>query len=186
MSRIGKKPITIPEKVEAQIIDDTFVIKGPKGELKQKVHPHVKINLQDRIINLTVSNPEEKEDKALWGLFGSLIKNMIIGVTQGFEKKLEINGIGFKAAVTGDKLQLSLGFSHPIDFKLPAGIKAAVEKNIITISGLDKQLVGEIAAEIKHFKKPDPYKIKGIKYLDEVIKKKAGKAAKAAGAAAAK
>jgi len=182
MSRIGKKPINIPEKVEVKIDGEFIIIKGPKGELRQKIHPHVKITMEDKNILIKVRNPELKEDKALWGLFGSLIKNMIMGVTQGFEKKLEINGIGFKAALSGNKLQLNLGFSHPIDFNLPNGISALVDKNVITIGGPDKQLVGETAARIRALKKVEPYKGKGIKYLDEIIRKKAGKAAKAAGA----
>lgn len=183
MSRIGKKPINIPEKVEAKIDGEFIIIKGPKGELKQKIHSHVKIAIEDRNILINVINPEIKEDKALWGLYGSLVKNMVIGIRDGFEKKLEINGIGFKAAVSGSKLQLNLGFSHPIDFPLPSSIVATVDKNIITIAGPDKQIVGEISARIRALKKPEPYKGKGIKYLDEIIRRKAGKAAKAAGAA---
>jgi large subunit ribosomal protein L6 len=131
---------------------------------------------------VTVLEPEVKADRALWGLYGSWIKNMVLGVTVGCEKKLEINGIGFKAQVNGDKLVLSLGFSHPVEFLLPKGIAANVDKNIVSISGIDKQLVGETAARLRALKPPEPYKGKGIKYIDEIIIKKAGKAAKAAGA----
>jgi large subunit ribosomal protein L6 len=186
MSRIGKKPIVIPEKVEAKIDGDSIIIKGPKGELKQKIHPNVNIAIEDKHIIIKVENPEIKDENALWGLFGSLVRNMIIGVTEGFEKRLEINGIGFKALVSGSKLQLNLGFSHAIDFLLPAGITAAVDKNIVVITGIDKQLVGETAARIRTLKKPEPYKGTGIRFVGEIVRLKAGKAAKAAGAAGSK
>lgn len=184
MSRIGKKPILIPSGVEVKIDQDFIFVKGSKGELKIKTHPHVNIIYSDNEINITVKDPEIKDDKALWGLYGSLIKNMILGVTKGFEKKLEINGVGYKVQASGDKLILHLGFSHPIDFLIPKTISAAVDKNTILISGPDKQLVGQTAASIRALKPPEPYKGKGIKYSDEIIKRKAGKAAKAAGAGA--
>ncbi len=177
MSRIGKKPIVIPVGVEVKLEPGQIIIKGKKGELKQEVHPFVKIEVKDKEILLNVKNPEDKKQKAIWGLFGSLIKNMIIGVTEGYEKKLEIVGVGFKVNLQGDKLVLNVGYSHPIEFKLPQGISAVVDKNIISISGIDKQLVGEVAARIRRIKKPEPYKGKGIKYVDEIIKKKVGKAA---------
>lgn len=184
MSRIGKKPISIPKGVEVKIDKSLIAIKGPKGELGFKIHPHITLALADNQVTVTVLDPEVKEDRALWGLYGSWIKNMILGVTAGFEKKLEINGIGFRAQVSGDKLVLNLGFSHPVEFVLPKGIAAKVEKNIVSVSGIDKQLVGETAARLRALKPPEPYKGKGIKYIDEVIIKKAGKAAKAAGAGA--
>lgn len=177
MSRIGKKPINIPDNVEVKIEPDYVRVKGPKGELSQKIHPKIKVEKQDKELVLTVSNPEEKADKSLWGLFNRLINNMVIGVTQGFEKKLEAVGVGFKVSLQGQKLILNLGFSHPVEFTLPKGINASVEKNTITISGIDKQQVGEIAAQIRRIKKPEPYKGKGIRYVDEVIKKKVGKTA---------
>ncbi|MBU1146327.1 50S ribosomal protein L6 [Patescibacteria group bacterium] len=182
MSRIGKKLIAIPKGVEIKI-DQSFVsVKGPKGEMKETIHPRVTIILENNEVKITVKDPELKSDKALWGLYGSIIKNMIIGVTVGFEKKLEINGVGYKAAIAGDKINLSLGFSHPVEFSLPKGIAAGIDKNVISVSGIDKQLVGEVAAELRALKPPEPYKGKGIKYIDEIIVKKAGKAAKAAGA----
>jgi len=177
MSRIGKKPIKILEGVEAKVDKDEIVIKGPKGELRQRIHPFVKVEIKDQNINLNVKNPADKKQKALWGLFGSLIKNMIIGVTEGYEKKLEVIGVGFKVNLQGDKLILNVGYSHPVEFKLPQGISATADKNIITISGIDKQKVGEVSAQIRRIRKPEPYKGKGIKYVEEIIRKKAGKTA---------
>jgi len=185
MSRIGKKPILIPKGVEVKIDKSSVMVKGPKGELSLKIHPHVTVTVSADQVMVTVLKPEIKDNNALWGLYGSLIKNMVIGVTSGFEKKLEINGVGFRAQVSGDKMTLNLGFSHPVEFILPKGIKAEIEKNVISLSGVDKQLVGEMAAQIRALKLPEPYKGKGIKYVDEIIRKKAGKAAKAAGAGAA-
>lgn len=180
MSRIGKKPIPIPPGVEVKVDGNSIKVKGTKGELIQEIHPLVKIGVVDNLVKIEVSNPKIKKQKALWGLFGSLVKNMIEGVTKGFEKKLEIIGIGFKAAVSGNKLTLNLGFTHQIEFDIPKGIIIIVEKNILTISGFDKQLVGETAARIRALKKPEPYKGKGIKYIDEVVRRKAGKAIKGA------
>lgn len=180
MSRIGKKPILIPEGVEAEIKDNLLTVKGPKGELSQKIHPHVNIEKEGNQILITVENPKLKEDKALWGLYGSLVRNMIIGVTKNFEKKLEISGVGYKASVEGNKLILNVGFSHPVEFELPKNISVAIEKNVIAITGPDKQLVGQTAARLRAIRPPEPYKGTGIKYVDEVIRRKAGKAAKAA------
>ncbi len=185
MSRIGKKIISVPKGVEVKIDQGFVLVKGPKGELKEAVHPRVSIVLENNEVKITVKDSELKSDKALWGLYGSMIKNMIAGVTVGFLKKLEINGVGYKAAVAGDKINLSLGFSHPVDFSLPEGITAAIDKNVISVSGINKRLVGETAARLRALKPPEPYKGKGIKYIDEVIVKKAGKAAKSAGAGAA-
>ncbi len=177
MSRLGKKPIPLPDGIQAKIENDFIIVKGPKGELKQKLHEKVKVEINDSEIKVLVEKPEVKKQKALWGLFRSLINNMVIGVNEGFEKKLEINGIGYKASISGQKLTLHVGYSHPVDYMLPKGIKGQVEGNIITISGIDKQLVGEIAAQIRKIRKPEPYKGKGIKYVDEVIRRKVGKAA---------
>ncbi len=184
MSRIGKKPIMIPKGVEVKIDQNLITAKGPKGEVSEKIHPHVTVTSDNGEIKVTVKNPEAKEDKALWGLYGSLIKNMVAGVTKGFEKKLEINGVGFRAQVSGEKILLSLGFSHQVEFDIPKGITAKIDKNIISVEGINKQLVGETAARLRSLKPPEPYKGKGIKYVDETIRKKAGKAAKAAGAGA--
>ncbi len=177
MSRLGKKPIPLLDGTQAKIENDFIIVKGPKGELKQKLHEKVKIEISDSEIKVSVEKPEVKKQKALWGLFRSLINNMVIGVNEGFEKKLEINGVGYKASISGQKLTLHVGYSHPVDYMLPEGIKGQVEGNIITISGIDKQLVGEIAAQIRKIRKPEPYKGKGIKYVDEVIRRKVGKAA---------
>ncbi|MFH1366881.1 MAG: 50S ribosomal protein L6 [Patescibacteria group bacterium] len=181
MSRIGKLPVKIPSDVKASLEGDMIKIKGPKGELTQEIHPQVKIDIKEGEILVTVKNPDDKSDRSLWGLFRVLINNMVIGVVKGFEKKLEINGIGFKAAVSGQKLNLNVGFSHPVEFPLPDGIAVKVEKSVMTVTGIDKQKVGEVAAEIRAIKPPEPYKGKGIKYLDEVVRRKAGKAAKTAG-----
>ncbi|MEK9129996.1 MAG: 50S ribosomal protein L6 [Patescibacteria group bacterium] len=181
MSRIGKQPINIPENVDIKIENQNIIIKGSKGELIQKIHPNVKIEQKDNELLVNVQKPTNKKQRALWGLFQRLISNMIEGVVKGFEKKLEINGLGYKAEVSGDKLILNVGFSHQVNFNIPKNIEIKVEKNIIIISGFDKQLIGETAAQIRKIKKPEPYKGKGIKYIDEVIKRKAGKAAKAAG-----
>ncbi|MBI4653112.1 50S ribosomal protein L6 [Candidatus Kuenenbacteria bacterium] len=181
MSRVGKQPINIPEGVNVKIENQNIIIKGIKGELNQKIHPSVKIEQKDKELFVSVQKPKDKKQRALWGLFQRLISNMIEGVTKEFEKKLEINGLGYKAEVSGDKLILNVGFSHQVNFNIPKSINIKIEKNIITISGIDKQLVGETAAKIRKIKKPEPYKGKGIKYLDEVIKRKAGKAAKATG-----
>ncbi len=180
MSRVGKKVINIPAKVEVQISTGLVVAKGPKGELQQVLHPWITVTAQDKQLFVAVEHPDTKEAKALWGTSRQLINNIIVGVSEGFEKKLEINGVGFKAQCSGQKLTLNVGYSHVVDFVAPAGITLAVEKNIITISGIDKQLVGETAAQIRKVKKPEPYKGKGIKYLEEVIKRKAGKQGKAA------
>lgn len=183
MSRIGKKPILIPKNATVTIADDAIVVKGPKGELKIVLHPHVRAVAQEGEVIISVKNPEDKGDRSLWGLFRALVANQIEGAVNGFEKKLEMQGVGFKANVQGKNLVLEVGFSHPVNMELPAGIEAAVEKNIITIKGADKQAVGEFAASVRAQKKPEPYQGKGIRYVGEVVRKKAGKAAKAAGAA---
>lgn len=179
MSRLGKKPISIPAGVEAKIDQNQIIVKGPKGETRQTIHPSVVINFENNALAISVKEPEKKEQKALWGTFVRLIKNMIDGVTKGFEKKLQLVGIGFRAQASGEKLILNIGFSHPVEYNIPKGIKASVEKDIITISGIDKQLVGEAAAQVRRLKKPEPYKGVGIRYIDEVVRRKAGK--KAAG-----
>ena len=182
MSRIGKQPINIPSDVEVKLADGVITVKGPKGQLSQKLHPHVSVEQKDNQLLVSVSNPTDKKDRSLWGLFGRLLANLIFGVTKGFSKKLEINGIGYKAALSGKELVLQLGYSHPVHFKIPATIEILVEKNIVTVSGPDKQLVGHTAAEIRSLRKPEPYKGKGIKYQTEVIRRKAGKAAAKAAA----
>lgn len=186
MSRIGKKPIKIPKDVTATLSGHNLVIKGPKGELALKLHPKVSIEIiedgEEKKLLVKVVSPDNVEDRALWGLFRALIENNMVGVTSGYRKQLEINGVGYRVAQTGNKLKLEVGFSHPVDFSVPEGVKLSVEKNIITIDGIDKQLVGEVAAQIRRIKPPEPYKGKGIKYSDEIIRRKAGKAMKGASA----
>ena len=179
MSRIGKQIITIPAGVTVTMDGQVVNVKGPKGQLSHTLHPRVKATMQDNTVSVTVMDETEKFDRSLWGLSQRLISNMVIGVTTGYEKKLELNGVGFKVALAGNGLALSLGFSHPVTFDIPTGISAQVEKNVITLSGTDKQLVGETAAQLRRLKQPEVYKGKGIKYMDEVIRRKAGKAAKA-------
>lgn len=177
MSRIGKLPIVIPAGTEVRLDNGWIVVKGAKGELKKMLHPAVKLGLGENEITVTVENEHDKKNKALWGLWRNLIQNLVIGVNQGYTKKLEINGVGYRANVQGKKVVLSVGFSHPVDFNLPEGISAQVDGNEITVSGNDKELVGETAARLRRIKPPEPYKGKGIKYSDEVIRRKAGKAA---------
>ncbi|PLX20606.1 50S ribosomal protein L6 [Candidatus Parcubacteria bacterium] len=177
MSRLGKLPIELPQGTQAKIEGDFILIKGAKGELKEKTNKAVNIDISEKEIVVSVKNPDVKKEKAFWGLYRSLINNMVVGVNEGFEKKLEINGVGYKAALQGKKLVLNVGFSHQVDFEIPEGITAQVEGNVISVSGIDKQLVGETAAQIRKVKKPEPYKGKGIKYIDEQIRRKVGKAA---------
>ena len=182
MSRIGKKSIPIPQAVAVSVENGIVKVKGPKGENRLELHPHVQVAQEEQDLEVRVSNPEEKFDRALWGLHRALLANMIKGVTEPFIKKLEMVGVGYRAAAQGNKLTLEAGFSHPVEIHIPEGITCTVEKNIISISGIDKQQVGEVAAKIRAVRKPEPYKGKGIKYEGEVIRRKAGKAAKAAGA----
>ncbi|MFA6322415.1 MAG: 50S ribosomal protein L6 [Candidatus Buchananbacteria bacterium] len=177
MSRIGKQPINIPANVDVKMADGFIIVKGPKGELRQALHSDVMINREGDIITVTVKEPEDKKQRSLWGLYRRLISNMVIGTTEGFSKQLEINGVGYKAVLAGKNLNLALGFSHPVEFPIPQGIEIKVEKNVVTISGFDKELVGQTAAEIRSLKKPEPYKGKGIKYSDETIIRKEGKSA---------
>lgn len=180
MSRIGKLPITLKTGVTAEMHGDNEIrVKGPKGELSIKIHPRIKIQISDgKIVATRVSN--SKGDKSLHGLFRTLIANMVHGVEKGYEKKLEIQGVGFKAQTSGKKLTLNLGFSHPIEYAAPEGITFDIDKekkNIITITGINKQTVGEVAAKLRSLKKPEPYKGKGIRYEGEYVARKAGKTA---------
>jgi len=177
MSRIGKMPIKLPEGIQASIEDGFIIVKNSKGELKQKIHELVIVEIKDGNITVDVKNKDSKKEKAFWGLFRSLINNMVEGLEKGFEKKLEVNGVGYKVSVSGQKLILNVGYSHSVEMEIPEGIKAEVEKNLITISGIDKQKVGEVSANIRKVRKPEPYKGKGIKYLDEIIRRKEGKSA---------
>ncbi|PKM91269.1 50S ribosomal protein L6 [Candidatus Falkowbacteria bacterium HGW-Falkowbacteria-1] len=177
MSRLGKLAIKIPSGTDIKIDSKSVKVKGPKGELKTDLLEVVKVEVVNDEIIVKVSNPEDKKEKSLWGLYRALINNMVVGVNSGYEKKLEVKGVGYKIAVVGNQINLNLGFSHPIEFPLPQGISATAEGNILTILGIDKQLVGEMAAQIRKLRKPEPYKGKGIRYIDEVIRRKAGKAA---------
>lgn len=177
MSRLGKLPINLPQGTTAALANGVLTVRGSKGELKQAIHPMVTVDISDKELKVSVKNPTIKKERAMWGLFYSLVKNMVIGVTEGYEKKLEIQGVGYKVASAGKGLNLSLGFSHPVNFPLPEGITAAVEGNAISIKGIDKQLVGEVAAQIRRLKKPEPYKGKGIRYSGEQVRRKAGKTA---------
>lgn len=177
MSRIGKKIITLPAGVEADLTGQVLTIKGPKGILTLNLHPKISLVKEGSEIKLNVEEPEVKKNNALWGLHGSLIKNMVIGVTEGFERKLEMNGIGFKAEVKGKNLVLDVGYSHSVNFAIPEGIDIVVEKNVISVKGFDKNLVGSTAAKIRGVKPPEPYQGKGIKYAEEIVRRKAGKTA---------
>ena len=153
------------------------IVKGPKGELNRPLNRLVTILVENDTVTLTVPHPEEKRDRSLWGTWGSHISNMIIGVTEGFKKQLEINGVGYRVAMQGKDLKLEVGFSHPVIFSIPLAIQASVEKNVITLVSFDKELLGTTAAELRAIRKPEPYKGKGIKYTTEIVRRKAGKTA---------
>ena len=176
MSRIGRQPINIPTGVEVTIDEKMVTAKGAKGELKVKILKGLSVEQKENqiIVSQKVENADTQKQ---FGLLRTLISNMVIGVSEGFTKELEINGVGFRAAMKGGVLEMSLGFSHPIEYTAPEGVNISVEQNIIKVTGYDKQLVGEAAANIRSFKKPEPYKGKGIKYVGEHVRRKAGKAA---------
>ena len=177
MSRIGKLPIQIPSGVTITVDSGDVTVKGPKGELKQFITPDVTVKVEDGVITVTRKD-DSKTARSQHGLMRSLINNMVVGVTNGFEKKLEVNGVGFRVGGGGQNLEMSLGFSHPVKYVAPEGINITVNKMEITVAGHNKQQVGQVAAEIRALKKPEPYKGKGIKYADEVIIRKAGKTGK--------
>ncbi len=174
MSRIAKKSIPIPEKVTFSFADSTATVRGPLGELTQEILPCIAVTTDEGGVRLTPQD-DKLETMALWGTFASLIKNMFEGVTKGFQKKLIVDGIGFKADVKGEEVVMSVGFSHQVKVQIPTGIKVVMEKNNLNISGIDKGLVGQFAAKVRSQKKPEPYKGKGIRYEDEVIRRKQGK-----------
>ena len=174
MSRIGKKPILIPENVEIKIEGQKIIVKGPKGELQREIRPEIKLEVEkDKI--LVIPQKKTKGTKAFWGLTRALVFNMIKGVTEGYEKKLQLEGVGYKANLEGEELVLQVGFSHPVKIEKPEGVNFSVEKNIITVSGINKELVGQIAAKIRKVRPPEPYKGKGIRYVGEEVRRKAGK-----------
>lgn len=185
MSKIGKKPINVPKGIEVTFSGNLVTLKGPKGELKSDFDQAIGISLnEDRVVLNLKKESKDKKVLALWGLSRSLISNMIKGVSEGFEKSLEFEGVGYKASVKpaspaggGDELELNLGYSHPVRIKAPVGIVFKVEKNVIKVSGIDKELVGQVAAMIRSKRLPEPYQGSGIKYSGEVIRRKAGKKA---------
>jgi large subunit ribosomal protein L6 len=179
MSRIGNAPVPVPSGVEVRLTDGSITVKGPKGELSQPIPGSITISQEDG--QLLVRRPDdERENRALHGLTRSLVNNMVVGVTEGFRKELDIVGVGYRAAAQGNnKLDLSLGFSHPVVVEAPAGIEFVVpQPTRIEVHGIDKQLVGQVAANIRSIRKPEPYKGKGVRYVDERVRRKAGKAGK--------
>ncbi len=220
MSRVGKKPIIIPSGITVEKTAEKLLVKGPNGTLELPLHPKIELSINSQEISVNVKNQDNKKERSLWGLYRALVQNAVLGAVKSFEKKLEVNGVGFKvelskvqqaiegykkkklegenqnkpgqiaeseyalgqlAQMSGNILEMRLGFSHPIFVQIPAEITVTVEKNIITISGASKQQVGQFAAEVRELKKPEPYKGKGIKYSDEVILRKAGKVVKTVG-----
>jgi large subunit ribosomal protein L6 len=176
MSRVGRKLIVVPSGVKVTISKTGLDVQGPKGKLQTPVPPGISFKLEGAELSCLRSS-EERQQRAFHGLARALAQNAIKGVTEGFSKDLDIVGVGYKAQVDGNKVVLALGFSHPVEFKIPEGIKVAIDKQTrVTVSGIDRQKVGQVAAEIRRLRKPDPYKQKGIRYVGEVLKKKAGKA----------
>ena len=176
MSRIGKQSVIIPEGVEIKVSGQNISVKGPKGSLDFDFHDDIEVKSSEKEIQVAVKM-DTKQSWALWGLTRMLIANMIQGVTKGFEKQLELQGVGYRMAVQGKKLNMALGFSHPVEVEIPDGLEAKIEKNTLTISGIDKQKVGQLAASIRALKKVEPYKGKGFRYVGEIVRKKAGKKA---------
>lgn len=175
MSRIGKRPVVVPDTVKVSVQGQNVSLQGPKGKLDLKVHPRLKITFKDK--QILVERPTDiRTDRALHGLTRSLVQNMVTGVTQGYTKELEIVGVGFKAQIKGKVLNLALGYTHPIDYSIPEGIEIKLPNPTrVVVNGFDKQLVGQVAAEIRLFYEPEPYKGKGIHYVGEVIRRKQGK-----------
>lgn len=181
MSRIGKNPIKIPAGTDVSVGSGEVTVKGKGGTLKKMVHPAVSIKVENGEV-VVAPNRENKLSRALWGTYAAHVRNMIAGVNTPFVKKLQVEGIGYRAELSGKQLKLQVGFSHPVFLQVPEGITMAVEKNIITVTGADKEQVGEFSAQIRAVKKPEPYKGKGIRYEGEVVRQKQGKKAAAAAA----
>lgn len=177
MSRIGKQIITIPSGVEVNFSAGILTVKGPKGSLARELKDEITTNINGNEITFTPKKENDKKINALWGTYASHVKNMILGVTEGYSKKLILEGVGFKSEVSGGNLVLALGFSHPVKLSIPKGLTVTAEKNNITVSGIDKELVGSFAAFVRSNKKPEPYKGKGFRYDNEVIRRKQGKKA---------
>lgn len=176
MSRIGKQPIIIPDKTEVKISDGVLSVRGPLGEISRKVRSDIKIEIINNEVVLTLAK-KTRLAKALWGTYASHVSNMVRGVNEAFEKKLIVEGVGYRTELTGNELALSVGFSHKVKLTIPEGLEVKVEKNTINIKGSDKDVVGQFAAEVRAVRKPEPYKGKGIRYHDEVIRRKQGKKA---------
>ena len=176
MSRIGKKPVTVVAGIDVSLDGTTLVAKKGNLEKRLETHGRVKISIDGTEVTFAKAG-ESKESAAFWGTYRALFANIIEGLDKGFKKSLEINGVGYRAAVQGKVLNLQLGFSHPVEYAIPEGVEVTVEKNLIHLSGTDKQTIGQVAAEIRSFRPPEPYKGKGVKYTDEVIIRKAGKSA---------
>lgn len=174
MSRIAKKGIVIPEKTEVTVNDGLICVKGPKGSIEKNFRPEIRINVTDKHISLSLAK-ETNQNLALWGTYASHLKNMIKGVNEGFEKRLILEGVGFKSQVNGNKLVLALGFSHPVEVEIPNGLSVKADKNLISVFGVDKELVGSWTAKVRALKKPEPYKGKGFRYENEIIRRKQGK-----------
>ena len=174
MARVGKKPIQLSDKTKVTCEGKSLTVSGEKGSLKREIHRDIEVGIKDGMVSVTTVD-QERKTLALQGLTRSLINNMVIGVEKGFERSLEINGIGYRAELKGETIVFSLGYSHPINFDLPAGILAKIDKNIITLSSIDKEALGQTAASIRKLRPPEPYKGRGIKYTDEYIQRKAGK-----------
>lgn len=175
MSRVGKKPIEIPAGVDVKISGEWVEVKGPKGSLKEKMPPVVTAELKDNMLSFSKAG-DARKDNAAYGLARALANNMVVGVTAGFQKVLEIVGVGYRAQVSGQNLTLNLGFSNPVEYRVPDGVEVSTEgKNQLVIKGMDKQQVGAVAAKIRGFREPEPYKGKGVKYVDEHIRRKVGK-----------
>jgi len=175
MSRVGKKPINVPKEAEVRLDGEILSVKGPKGELRRLIHPKVGLDINGSQITLSISD-NSKESRSLIGLFRSLIANMILGVTEGFKKTLEITGVGYRVERSGNKLVFNLGYSNPIRYNIPKGIEVQLDqKTKIVLNGIDKELLGTVAAKIRSFRPPEPYKGKGVKYLGEMVRRKAGK-----------
>lgn len=174
MSRIGKLPVPVPKGVEVKISDGRIEVKGPKGTLSRTIPPRVEVKVENGEITVTRGD-DHRESRAMHGLTRALVNNMVVGVTEGFKKDLRIQGVGYRAVLDGKRLKLELGYSHPVLYEFPNGIDITVEKDIVSVIGADKEQVGQTAAEIRAFRKPEPYKGKGVRYVDEQVRLKVGK-----------
>lgn len=183
MSRIGNRPIPLPQTCTVSITGQQVAVTGPKGTLSLTLRKEVTVAQADQQLVLSVKDPANKEHRSYWGLYRALLRNMVEGVVNGFEKKLELQGVGYRVQAQGNTLVMNLGFSHPVNFSVPAQLSVRVEKNSIILQGTDKQTIGEIAAQIRRIRPPEPYKGKGIRYAGEAVRRKVGKVVKAAGAA---